>query len=55
MTLRLSYLEGTLEPMTNSSAREDLKKMIGMLIEACRQETRTRFPVGASTTFPKAA
>nr|AEH57260.1 hypothetical protein [Prochloron didemni P3-Solomon] len=54
-TLRMSYLEGTLEIMTNSSAPEDLKKMIGMLIEAYLQETRTRFHAGGSTTFRQAA
>lgn len=54
-TLRLSYLEGTLEIITNSSKHEDLKKMIGMLVEAYLQETRTRFHVGGSTTFRKAA
>jgi Uma2 family endonuclease len=54
-TLRLSYLEGTLEIMTNSSEHEDLKKMIGMLVEAYFQETRTRFHAGGSTTFRKAA
>ena len=54
-TLRLSYLEGTLEIMTNSPEHEDLKKMIGMLVEAYLQETRTRFHAGGSTTFSKAA
>lgn len=54
-TLRLSYLEGMLEIMTNSSEHEDLKKMIGMLVEAYFQETRTRFHAGGSTTFRKAA
>lgn len=54
-TLRLSYLEETLEIMTNSPEHEDLKKMIGMLVEAYLQETRTRFHAGGSTTFRKAA
>lgn len=54
-TLRLSYLEGMLEIMTNSPEHEDLKKMIGMLVEAYLQETQTRFHAGGSTTFPKAA
>ena len=54
-TLRLSYLEGTLEIMTNSPEHENLKKMIGMLVEAYLQETRTRFHAGGSTTFRKAA
>ncbi len=48
-TLRMSYLEGTLEIMTNSPEHEDLKKMIGMLLEAYLQETRTRFHAGGST------
>lgn len=54
-TLRLSYLEGTLEIMTNSPEHEDLKKMIGMLVEAYLQETRTRFHAGGSTTFRRVA
>lgn len=54
-TLRLSYLDGTLEIMTNSPEHEDLKKMIGMLIEAYLQETRQRFHAGGSTTFRQAA
>ena len=54
-TLRLSYLEGTLEIMTNSPEHENLKKMIGMLVEAYLQETRTRFHAGGATTFRKAA
>lgn len=54
-TLRLSYLEGTLEITTRSPEHEDLKKMIGMLVEAYLQETRTRFHAGGSTTFRKAA
>jgi hypothetical protein len=39
--LRLSYLEGTLEIITTSPLHEELKKMIGMLMEAYFQETRT--------------
>ncbi|MEO0536333.1 MAG: Uma2 family endonuclease [Cyanobacteria bacterium P01_A01_bin.123] len=54
-TLRLSYLDGTLEIMTNSPEHEDLKKMIGMLIETYLQETRQRFHAGGSTTFRQAA
>lgn len=54
-TLRLSYLEGILEIMTNSPEHEELKKMIGMLVEAYLQETRTRFHAGGSTTFRKVA
>lgn len=53
--LRLSYLEGDLEIMTNSPEHEDLKKMIGMLLEAYFQATRTRFHAGGSTTFRQAA
>lgn len=54
-TLRMSYLDGTLEIMTNSSEHEDLKKMIGMLVEAYLQETCTRFHAGGSATFRHAA
>jgi Uma2 family endonuclease len=54
-TLRMSYIEGTLEIMTNSPEHEDLKKTIGMLVEAYLQETRTRFHAGGSTTFRKTA
>ena len=49
--LRLSYLESTLEIMTNSAEHEELKTMIGMLIEAYFQETRTRFHGIGSATF----
>lgn len=52
--LRLNYLEGTLEIMTNSPEHEELKKVIGMLLEAYFQETRTRFHALGSTTFRKA-
>jgi Uma2 family endonuclease len=41
--LRLNYLEGTLEIITTSPEHEELKKVIGMLLEAYFQETRTRF------------
>ncbi len=51
--LRLSYLEGTLEIMTTSPLHEELKKMIGMLMEAYFQETRTRFHAIGSATFRK--
>ena len=50
-SLRLTYLEGTLEIMTNSPEHENLKKMIAMLMEAYLQETGTRFHAGGSTTF----
>ncbi|MBW4515956.1 MAG: Uma2 family endonuclease [Timaviella obliquedivisa GSE-PSE-MK23-08B] len=52
--LRLNYLKGTLEIMTNSPEHEELKKVIGMLLEAYFQETRTRFHALGSTTFRKA-
>ncbi|MEM9006183.1 MAG: Uma2 family endonuclease [Cyanobacteria bacterium P01_F01_bin.86] len=51
--LRLSYLESTLEIMTNSPQHEELKTMIGMLMEAYFQETRTRFHGIGSATFRK--
>ncbi|NJK99505.1 MAG: Uma2 family endonuclease [Spirulinaceae cyanobacterium SM2_1_0] len=53
--LRLSYLAGVLEIMTNSPEHEELKKVIGMLLEAYFQETRTRFHAGGSTPFRQAA
>ncbi len=53
--LRLSYLHGTLEIMTNSPLHEELKKTIAMLIEAYFQETRTRFHGIGSATFREAA
>ncbi|MEO0808514.1 MAG: Uma2 family endonuclease [Cyanobacteria bacterium J06643_4] len=49
--LRLSYLDGTLEVMTTSPLHEELKKIIGMLLEAYLQETRTRFHGIGSATF----
>lgn len=49
--LRMSYLRGTLEIMTNSPLHEELKTLIGMLIEAYFQETRTRFHAIGSATF----
>ena len=54
-SLRLNYLEGTLEIMTLSPEHEEIKKMIGMLLEAYFQETRTRFHAVGSATFRKAA
>lgn len=53
--LRLSYLDGTLEIMTTSLMHEELKKIIGMLMEAYFQETRTRFHAIGSATFRKVA
>ncbi len=53
--LRLSYLESTLEIMTNSPLHEELKTMIGMLMEAYFQETRTRFHAIGSATFRQVA
>lgn len=52
--LRLNYLEGTLEIMTTSPEHEELKKIIGMLLEAYFQETHTRFHALGSATFRKA-
>ena len=52
-TLRLSYLESTLEIMANSPLHEELKKMIALLMEAYFQETRTRFHAIGSATFRK--
>jgi Uma2 family endonuclease len=52
--LRLNYLEGTLEFMTNSPEHEELKKVIGMLLETYFQQTRTRFHALGSTTFRRA-
>ncbi|MEL6901291.1 MAG: Uma2 family endonuclease [Cyanobacteria bacterium J06606_4] len=53
--LRLSYLESNLEIMTNSPQHEELKTIIGMLIEAYFQETRTRFHGIGSATFRNVA
>ncbi len=53
--LRLSYLHGTLEIITNSPLHEKLKTLIGMLLEAYLQETRTRFHAIGSATFREAA
>ncbi|QYO68457.1 Uma2 family endonuclease [Leptolyngbya sp. 7M] len=53
--LRLSYLEGVLEIMATSPEHEEIKKMIGMLMEAYFQETRTRFHAIGSATSRKAA
>jgi Uma2 family endonuclease len=52
--LRLNYLEGTLEIRTTSPEHEELKKVIGMLLEAYFHETRTRFHALGSATFRKA-
>jgi len=51
--LRLSYLEGVLEIMATSAEHEELKKMIGMLLEAYFQEARIRFHAIGSATFRK--
>ncbi|MGB3295072.1 MAG: Uma2 family endonuclease [Phormidesmis sp.] len=53
--LRMSYLGGTLEIMTNSPLHEKLKKIVGMLVEAYLLETRTRFLAIGSATFREAA
>ncbi|MFM7426677.1 MAG: Uma2 family endonuclease [Elainella sp.] len=52
--LRLSYLEGLLEITTTSPEYEELKTLIGMLLEAYFQETCTRFHGMGSATFRKA-
>lgn len=52
--LRLNYLESTLEIITTSPEHEELKKIIGMLLEAYFQETRTCFHALGSATFCKA-
>lgn len=52
-TLRLSYLEGTLEIMTNSPEHEDLKKMIGMLVEAYYRKPERDFMQGARQHFAR--
>lgn len=54
-SLRLSYLEGTLEIMGTSTEHEQLKKTIGMLLEAYLLETRTRFVAIGNATFRKEA
>ena len=53
--LRLSYLEGMLEIMSTSPLHEELKTMIGMLMEAYFQDTRTRLHAIGSATFRKVA
>lgn len=52
--LRLSYLEGNLEIMTTSPEHEELKKIIGMLLELYFQECRIRFHAMGAATFRKA-
>jgi Uma2 family endonuclease len=54
-SLRLSYLEGTLEVMTTSAEHEELKTTIAMLLETYFQVTRTRFHGMGSATFRKVA
>ncbi len=53
--LRLSYLEGLLEIMTTSLEHEELKTLLGMLIEAYFQEKRIRFHGIGSATFRRAS
>jgi len=50
----LSYLEGSLEIMTNSPLHEELKTTIAMLLETYFQVIRTRFHGIGSATFRKA-
>lgn len=53
--LRVTYLEGTLEIMAPSRKHEFNKSVIGSLLEAYFQETRTRYCPLGSTTFRKQA
>lgn len=53
--LRVTYLEGTLEIMAPSRKHEFNKSVIGSLLEAYFQETRTRYYPLGSTTFRKQA
>ncbi|MEL7316019.1 MAG: Uma2 family endonuclease [Cyanobacteria bacterium J06559_3] len=48
---RVTYLEGVLELVAPSRQRDRHKTLIGMLLEAYFQETRTRFYGLGSTTF----
>jgi Uma2 family endonuclease len=52
--LRLNYLEGFLEIMTNSPEHEELKTIIRILLEAYFLEARIRFHGIGSATFRKA-
>ncbi|MCY7321771.1 MAG: Uma2 family endonuclease [Phormidesmis sp. CAN_BIN36] len=53
--LRVTYLEGTLEIMAPSRKHEFNKSVIGSLLEAYFQETRTRYYPLGSTTFRRQA
>lgn len=53
--LRLNFLEKTLEIMTNSPLHEELKTMIGMLLETYFLEMGIRFHAIGSATFRNAA
>ncbi len=53
--LRVTYLEGTLEIMAPSRKHEFNKSVIGSLLEAYFQETRTRYYPLGSTTFRQQA
>jgi len=50
---RVTFLEGVLEVMSPSRRHDRNKTLIGMLLEAYFQETRTRFYGLGSTTFRK--
>ncbi len=53
--LRMTYLEGTLELMTNSPEHERLKTMIGRLLEAYAEERDLDLNGYGSTTFCREA
>lgn len=53
--LRMTYLEGSLELISPSRRHEFNKTVIGSLVEAYLQETRTRYYPLGSTTFPREA
>ncbi len=53
--LRMTYLEGTLELMTNSPEHERLKKIIARLIEAFAEEADIDLNGYGSTTFRQQA
>jgi Uma2 family endonuclease len=54
-SLRLTYLEGTLEIMTTSPRHERLKKLIARLLEAWAEEANVRLDGYGAATFRRAA
>jgi Uma2 family endonuclease len=54
-SLRLTYLEGTLEIMTTSRRRERLKTLIARLLEAWAEEANVRLDGYGAATFRRAA